>query len=286
MPDAAPADRPGVKTRPARSEPPHLRLVTEKEDAATGAVPSRRILGMRVDATSYDHASETILAMGATGGGMTCVSTVHMVMEGVDAPDFQRIVNGAELVTPDGMPLVWMLRALGLSTATRVYGPDLTLEICARAEQHGVPVGFYGGTPEILDELVANLAARFPQLRIGFVHSPPFRDDVTRIDDQTADTIRESGIGVLFVGLGCPKQERWMAAHRDALACALVGVGAAFDFIAGRKAQAPAGLQRLGLEWAFRLVCEPRRLWRRYLRHNPRFALRALAQWWRERSVR
>ncbi len=257
-----------------------------KQDAVAGSVPARRVLGMRVDATSYDHASDTILAMGATGGGMTCVSTVHMVMESFDAPDYQRIVNGAELVTPDGVPLVWMLRALGVPSATRVYGPDLTLEVCARAERHGVAVGFYGGTPEILDALTKRLLERFPQLRVAFVHSPPFQDEIECIDEATADAIRESGVGVLFVGLGCPKQERWMAAHRDRLACALVGVGAAFDFLAGRKAQAPAWLQRMGLEWAFRLACEPARLWRRYLVQNPRFAVRALAQWWRERRVR
>ena len=257
-----------------------------KRDARTGSVPARRVLGLRVDATSYAHATEAILEMGATGGGMTCVSTVHMVMEAFDAPDYQRLVNGAELVTPDGMPLVWMLRALGVPEASRVYGPDLTLEVCAHAERHGVPVGFFGGAPDVLRALVERLGAQFPQLRIGFVHSPPFREGVPEVDPDVVESIRESGVGVLFVGLGCPKQERWMAAHRDALGCALVGVGAAFDFLAGRKRQAPAWLQRLGLEWAFRLACEPRRLWWRYLVHNPRFAVRALRQCWRERGAR
>jgi N-acetylglucosaminyldiphosphoundecaprenol N-acetyl-beta-D-mannosaminyltransferase len=256
-----------------------------KRDAPAGSVPARRVLGLRVDATSYAHASDTMLELGATGGGMTCVSTVHMVMEAFDAPDYQRIVNAAELVTPDGMPLVWMLRALGIPGATRVYGPDLTLAVCEHAERRGVPVGFYGGAPDVLDALVERLSTRFPQLRIAFVHSPPFTLDTPRIDPASADAIRDSGIGVLFVGLGCPKQERFMAAHREQLPCALVGVGAAFDFLAGCKRQAPAWLQRLGLEWAFRLVCEPGRLWRRYLVHNPRFAVRALRQCWRERHA-
>jgi N-acetylglucosaminyldiphosphoundecaprenol N-acetyl-beta-D-mannosaminyltransferase len=185
----------------------------------------------------------------------------------------------------DGMPLVWMLRALGIPGATRVYGPDLTLAVCEHAERRGVPVGFYGGAPDVLDALVERLSTRFPQLRIAFVHSPPFTLDTPRIDPASADAIRDSGIGVLFVGLGCPKQERFMAAHREQLPCALVGVGAAFDFLAGCKRQAPAWLQRLGLEWAFRLVCEPGRLWRRYLVHNPRFAVRALRQCWRERHA-
>jgi N-acetylglucosaminyldiphosphoundecaprenol N-acetyl-beta-D-mannosaminyltransferase len=256
-----------------------------KRDALAGSVPARRVLGLRVDATSYAHASERILEMGATGGGMTCVSTVHMVMEAFDAPEFQRIVNGAELVTPDGMPLVWMLRALGVPEATRVYGPDLTLAVCGSAEQRGISVGFYGGAPDVLRDLVERLSAQFPQLRIAFAHSPPFATDTAPVDSATADAIRDSGIGVLFVGLGCPKQERWMAAHRDSLECALVGVGAAFDFLAGRKRQAPAWLQRLGLEWAFRLACEPGRLWQRYLVHNPRFAVRALSQCLRERRA-
>lgn len=256
-----------------------------KRDARTGSVPARRVLGMRVDATSYTHACDTIFELAKTGGGMTCIATVHMVMEGFDAPDYQRLVNGAELVTPDGVPLVWMLRALGVPEASRVYGPDLTLALCAEAAACGVPVGFYGGAPDVLDALVRVLSTRFPGLRIVFAHSPPFASSLES-DPATLDTIRESGARLLFVGLGCPKQERWMAAHREGLDCALVGVGAAFDFLAGRKAQAPAFLQRAGLEWAFRLACEPGRLWRRYLVHNPRFAWRALRQWWRERGSR
>ena len=232
---------------------------------------SRRILGMRVDATTYAGAADAIVEMAQTGGGMTCVATVHMVMEAFDAPDYQRTVNASELVTSDGVPLVWALRGLGIPGAERVYGPDLTPILCARAEALSLPVGFYGGSPDVLDTLLERLTQRFPALRIAFAHSPPFRPLDPDEDRQVAEAIAESGVRILFVGLGCPKQERWMAAHRDVLSCAMVGVGAAFDFLAGRKRQAPPLLQRAGLEWLFRLATEPRRLWWRYLVHNPRF---------------
>jgi len=257
-----------------------------KRAAVIGAMTCRRVLGQRVDATSYAGAAEAILAMAeARTGGMTCVSTVHMVMEGHDDADFRRIVNSADLITSDGMPLVWMLRVLGVTDASRVYGPDLTPYVCRAAAERGLSVGFYGSTPDVLDDLARELLAAIPQLSIGFRWSPPFGRVSSQEDEEVVEAIRESGIGVLFVGLGCPKQERWMAAHRDRLDCVLVGVGAAFDFVAGRKPKAPGWLQRMGLEWLFRLACEPRRLWRRYARHNPRFAVLALGQLWRARRT-
>jgi N-acetylglucosaminyldiphosphoundecaprenol N-acetyl-beta-D-mannosaminyltransferase len=256
-----------------------------KRAARVGDVPARRVLGMRVDATSYGHAVETILALAEAGhGGMTCVATVHMVMEAFDAPEFQALVNSAELVTPDGVPLVWMLRALGVPRVRRVYGPDLLPRVCEAAAARGIPVGFYGGSDGVLDELVARLLAAHPGLRVAFAHAPPFRELSTGEDALLCDAIRESGARVLFVGLGCPKQERFMAEHRDRLPCAMVGVGAAFDFLSGRKAQAPGWIQRAGLEWLFRLCHEPRRLWRRYARHNPRFLALAAREVWRART--
>jgi N-acetylglucosaminyldiphosphoundecaprenol N-acetyl-beta-D-mannosaminyltransferase len=239
---------------------------------------SRALLGMRVDVVDYLEAIDAVLAMAESGGGMTCVATAHMVMEACDDPAFRAIVNGAELVTPDGVPIVWSLRALGARDATRVYGPTLTPLLCEEAARRGVPVGFYGSTPSVMRALTERLADRCPGLRIGFTHCPPYRDAAGEVDEEVISAIEESGTRVLFVGLGCPKQERWMAAHREHLPCAMVGVGAAFDFVAGAKRQAPPWLQRAGLEWLFRLACEPRRLWRRYARHNPRFAGRIAAQ--------
>lgn len=233
---------------------------------------SRNILGTRIDATSYTRAATQIVDWGRAGEHRTvCAANVHMVMEGHDDPSFQSIVNAADLVTSDGVPLVWALRLLGVRRATRVYGPDLTLHVCEIAAREGVPLGFFGGSPETLSTLTAHLRRRFPTIRIVYECSPPFRPMTQAEDARVVAAIRASGARALFVGLGCPKQERWMHAHRDLLPMPLIAVGAAFDFIAGRKRQAPSWLQRLGLEWLFRLAVEPRRLWRRYLYHNPRF---------------
>lgn len=241
--------------------------------------PRGYVLGMRVDATSLEDATNRALAWSKAGESRyVCVANVHMVMEAYDAPDFRRIVNTANLVTPDGMPLVWMLRRLGFPEQERVAGPDLTLRICEAASQEGVPVGFYGGTPEVLESLVTNLKRKYPTLKIAYAYSPPFRPLTPEEDTQVVEEINSSGTRILFVGLGCPKQERWMAAHKGRVQAVMIGVGAAFDFHAGRLPQAPAWMQRAGLEWLFRLLTEPRRLWRRYARHNPRFVILALMQ--------
>jgi N-acetylglucosaminyldiphosphoundecaprenol N-acetyl-beta-D-mannosaminyltransferase len=244
----------------------------------------RRILGMRVDATSYEDAADRILAWGRAGESRyVSVATVNNVMHAYDDPVFAAAMDGADLVTPDGMPLVWGLRALGVPTATRVYGPDLTPVVCARAAQESVPVGFLGSTPDVLDDMVAALRDRFPELRVAFAASPPFHAPTPEERTRTVRAINESGARILFVGLGTPKQDLWMAEHRGQIRAAMVGVGAAFDFIAGRKAQAPRWMQGAGLEWLFRLVHEPRRLWRRYMVQNPRFISLFGAQLARER---
>lgn len=236
------------------------------------AFASRRVLGMRVDATTYAETADAVIERAETGaGGMICVATAHMAIECFDDPGLRRAVNSADRVTPDGMSLVWALRRLGVDSATRVYGPALLPILCARAEARSIPVGFYGGTPEVLGALQAELRQRFPRLRMPFAWSPPFRALAPAEDAAVCDAILASGARILFVGLGCPKQERWMAEHRESLACVQVGVGAAFDFVSGAKAQAPEWMQGAGLEWLFRLGCEPRRLWRRYLVGNARF---------------
>jgi N-acetylglucosaminyldiphosphoundecaprenol N-acetyl-beta-D-mannosaminyltransferase len=233
---------------------------------------SREILGMRIDATSYRETAETIALLAADGVAATvCVANVHMVMEAFDDPEFLAIVNAADRVTPDGVPLVWALRWLGVPGAERVYGPSLLPYVCQLAARRGLSVGFYGGSPEVLDEMTRRLSERIPQLDIAFRHAPPFRPLTPEEDARAIEEIRDSGAQILFVGLGCPKQERWIAEHSRSLSCVMVGVGAAFDFIAGTKPQAAGWVQRLGLEWLFRLATEPRRLWHRYLYHNPRF---------------
>jgi N-acetylglucosaminyldiphosphoundecaprenol N-acetyl-beta-D-mannosaminyltransferase len=254
---------------------PVARVTNPDDAAASGAMtPSRRILGMRVDATSYDAATSLILAWAAEGRSRAvAVATVNNVMEGHDDRSYRDVMNAADLVTPDGMPLVWGLRWLGIRSATRVYGPDLTPVVLDAAERAGVEVGFYGSSPEVLDALVAKVGTDHPALKVVYATSPPFGDVTDEEDAETVRAINASGSRILFVGLGCPKQERWIVQHRGRVDAVMLGVGAAFDFLAGTKRQAPDLVQRVGLEWLFRLATEPRRLWRRYLRHNPRFVV-------------
>ena len=247
---------------------------------------SRRILRTRVDATSYRHATGQVLDWAAAGESRyVCVATVNNLIEGCDDPGYNALMEAADLVTPDGMPLVWGLRLLGVPGASRVYGPDLTPLVCEEAARRGVPVGFYGGQADVLDDLAASLTTRYPGLRIAYRWSPPFRPLTAEEEAKVADDLVRSGTRVLFVGLGTPKQERWMADHKG-LPMVMLGVGAAFDFLSGRKRQAPRALQGLGLEWLYRLVREPRRLWRRYLYRNPRFVALFAAQLLRQRQSR
>jgi N-acetylglucosaminyldiphosphoundecaprenol N-acetyl-beta-D-mannosaminyltransferase len=250
-------------------------------------VAARRILGMRVDATSYLHAAQEIVRWAHGGESRyVCVATVNNVIEAHDAPDYGAIMEAADLVTPDGMPLVWGLRLLGVGAATRVYGPDLTPIVCQLAAEQGIPVGFYGGTQDLLEELTARLRRRFPDLKVAYRASPPFRPLTPEEDLRTVEDLDRSGARILFVGLGTPKQELWMAAQKDKVHAVMLGVGAAFDFLAGRKRQAPRLMQRLGLEWLHRLLHEPRRLWRRYLYRNPRFVVLFATQLLKERRLR
>jgi N-acetylglucosaminyldiphosphoundecaprenol N-acetyl-beta-D-mannosaminyltransferase len=233
---------------------------------------SRLILGTRTDSTTYSDATTRVLAWASIPESRyVCVSNVHVTMESYDSAEFRTIVNGADLVTPDGMPLVWALRMFGAGKATRVYGPTLTVHLLERATAEGVPVGFYGATPEVLERMSDRCRRRFPELRVVYAHAPPFRQLTAAEDATVVREINDSGARILFVGLGCPKQERWMAGHKGAVNAVMLGVGAAFDFLAGVKPQAPAWMQHVGLEWLFRLATEPRRLWRRYAYHNPRF---------------
>ena len=242
------------------------------------------ILGIRVDPTSYRQATENILTWAKAGESRyVCVANVHMVMEAYDHANYQTIVNAADLVVPDGMPLVWMLRRLGFPRQERVSGPDLMVHLLDQAASQQVSVGFYGSTPEVLVRLRRRLSQRWPELPLAFMYSPPFRPLTVKEDARIVEEINASGTKLLFVGLGCPKQERWMAAHRGRIRAVMIGVGAAFDFHAGVKPRAPRWMQSMGLEWLFRLLTDPWRLWYRYLYHNPRFAILALKQLWEKK---
>ena len=239
---------------------------------------SRYILATRVDATTYADTVERVLGWAGRGESRyVCCATVHSVMESFDRPTFRRSMNDADLVTSDGMPLVWALRRLGIANATRVYGPDLMPAVLQAADAQGLRVGFYGGTPDALKVLADHTEQQYPGL-LGYRFSPPFRELSPSEDQMIVDRINASGVQILFVGLGCPKQEQWMADHRNRVQAVMLGVGAAFDFLSGAKLQAPRWMQAAGLEWLFRLAAEPRRLWRRYLKQNPRFVAHFAAQ--------
>lgn len=234
----------------------------------------RFILGMRVDSTSYEDAANRVIAWATAGASeYVCAANVHMVMEAYDSKEFRNVVNGAALVTPDGVPLTWAMRMLGRSLQERVYGPDLMMRVCQQAEESGTPVGLYGGHLDALQLLTERLTAQFPRLKVAYIYSPPFRPLSEREEQEVVRQVNISGIRILFVGLGCPKQEYWMASQKGRINTVMIGVGAAFDFHSGRVKQAPELLQKIGMEWFFRLLMEPRRLWVRYLKHNPRFVL-------------
>src|SRR5215210_4151950 len=236
------------------------------------SLASRGVLGMRVDATSYEDASRRVVRWAREGrSAYVCVATVHMTMETFDSAIFRQNVNGADLVTPDGRPLVWALRTLGVKAASQVRGTNLTSHVTELAARENAPIGLYGGTPELLEALVSVLKTRHPEVRVVCRIAPPFRPLSPEEDEAITREIIASGVRILFVGLGCPKQERWMAAHKGSIPAVMLGVGAAFDFHTGRVPQAPHWMQVAGLEWVFRLLMDPRRLWKRYAKHNPRF---------------
>lgn len=244
------------------------------------------IVDCLVAATDYSEVASTAIALAAQSHPYRVhAANVHMVMEAYDDPAFQEVVNSADINTPDGMPLVWALKLLGHPEATRVYGPTLMLHVCEAAAREGIPVGLYGGTDESLLAFREFLHFNYPGIRIAYSYAPPFRPLTTDEDTQVVQDILTSGARILFVGIGCPKQEWWMYDHRDRLPLVMLGVGAAFDFHTGRVRQAPAALQGLGLEWLFRLAMEPKRLWKRYAKHNPRFVVLFGRQLFRERVL-
>jgi N-acetylglucosaminyldiphosphoundecaprenol N-acetyl-beta-D-mannosaminyltransferase len=258
--------------------------------APASAAPARPrqvdVLGVPLAVTDYARTLDWIDATAAAGGrGYVCVAAVHTVMACQEDPELRAAVLGADFTVPDGQPLVWALNALGHGLSDRVYGPELMERACARAAQTGRRFYLYGGRNQgALVELARVLRLRHPGLKIVGGHCPPFRPLTDAEEAAVAEEINRSGADVVWVGIGVPKQEKWMARMRERLdAPVLIGVGAAFDFHAGLVPQAPDALQRLGLEWAFRLLHEPRRLWRRYLRYNPRFVVGFLRQYLRSR---
>jgi N-acetylglucosaminyldiphosphoundecaprenol N-acetyl-beta-D-mannosaminyltransferase len=240
---------------------------------AASVVPRIDVLGVGVSAIDIPIALATIDAwIAAREPHYVCVTGVHGVMESQRDEALRRVHNDAGLVTPDGMPLVWLGRWYGQRRMDRVYGPDLMLACCAQSRARGYRHFFYGGGDGVAELLSERLQARVPGLQVVGTYTPPFRPLSEPEEAELARRIAAAAPDILWVGLSTPKQERWMAEHIGRLQVpVMIGVGAAFDFHAGLKRQAPRWVQRAGLEWLFRLGTEPRRLWRRYLTNNPRF---------------
>jgi exopolysaccharide biosynthesis WecB/TagA/CpsF family protein len=248
------------------------------QSAAQIAWPAKYdLFGVRVAATDYSEVVN-IVSQAANEGvpGVVSLHAVHAIVESIRDPELLAKVNRFDAVLPDGQPVRWALNNLyGLGMRDRVYGPELMLRLCARAADDAIPVFLYGSSPDVIEQLQEKLLIGFPQLKIAGAESPPFRDLTPEEDDAVVRRINESGAGILFVGLGCPKQDHFAADHAARIRPVQVCVGAAFDFHAGAKSMAPPWMQRHGLEWVYRLSREPRRLWRRYLQTNCIF----LAKW-------
>jgi N-acetylglucosaminyldiphosphoundecaprenol N-acetyl-beta-D-mannosaminyltransferase len=253
------------------------------------AVPKRDLLGVPMALIDYAGTMDVMDGMvERRERGYVCAAAVHVVMVARHDRDTAAALGGASLVVPDGRPLVWALNTLGAGLHDRVYGPELTVRYCRRAAERGRRIWLYGGeTPEALAQLERILGERFPGIQVAGGWSPPHRPLTGEEEREVAERINADTPDVVWVGIGAPKQELWMARMRPHLeAPVLAGVGAAFDFIAERKRQAPAWMQRSGLEWLFRLSQDPRRLGPRYARYNPAFVAAFTRQYISERGWR
>ena len=252
----------------------------KSSESKPGPPPRANVLGVGVSAINLDLATIAVAsALEAKTKGYICVTGVHGVSEAQADPAFRRVLNAALLNTPDGVPMVWMGRWQGFAQMRRVYGPDLLLRVCEMSVPRRFTHFFYGGAPGVAETLKQRLEQRFPGLAVVGTYTPPFRPLNPDEAGDLVQRVRRLKPDLFWVGLSTPKQENFMAQYWQQLEATLfVGVGAAFDFHAGRVRQAPLWMQRNGLEWLFRLGCEPRRLWKRYLKNNPLFVLRAFAQ--------
>lgn len=238
-----------------------------------------KILNAFIDAVDWRSALERVSGWAARGESRyVCICNVHSVVTSRQEAGFASVVAGADMATPDGAPVAWMLRKLGFEGQQRINGPDLMWKYCELAASRGEAIFLYGGTDETLAILQPRLLAAFPGLKIAGAISPPFRALTAEEDAADVAAINASGVGTVWVSLGCPKQEQWMAAHRGRVKAVMIGVGAAFDYHAGTIQRAPLWMQRNGLEWLHRLASEPGRLWKRYLVTNSLFILGAAKQ--------
>ncbi|MBO9542808.1 WecB/TagA/CpsF family glycosyltransferase [bacterium] len=232
-------------------------------------VAATPILGAPVSALKCDQlVNQMVKWAESRESRVVCVANVHMVMEAHSDPTFCQVLEAADLVTPDGMPLVWALRLFGKREQDRAAGMDLLMAISSAGEQRGLKLFLVGSTPEVLSKIRARLAVDYPRLIVVGAISPPFRDLMPEEEAHTVAAINASGAHFVLVALGCPKQEKWMGRHRGQIEAVMVGLGGAFPVYAGIQKRAPAWMRNIGLEWVFRLALEPKRLWRRYFTTN------------------
>lgn len=237
------------------------------------------VLGASIDAIGWSSALSTISSWAANRESRyVCICNAHSVVTTSRDASFGQAIEQADMATPDGAPVAWMIRKLGFKDQQRINGPDLMWKYCEQAAQRSEAIYLYGGTPETLVILQQRLALAFPGLSVAGAYSPPFRALTAEEDAAAVDRINASGTGTVWVSLGCPKQELWMAAHRGRINAVMIGVGAAFDYHAGTIQRAPLWMQNASLEWLHRLASEPRRLWKRYLVTNTLFVLGAARQ--------
>lgn len=257
-------------------------MITHKTNAPSLSIESRHILGIPVSQVAYEDVMNAIECWIDEADGRAhsiVVANVHNITETALSPAFRQAVSSADMIVPDGMPLVWASRMLGSRLSGRCYGPTLMEKSLDRFQAKGTTHFLYGSTPGVLVRLKHAISTRWPAAGIAGMHSPPFGAMVDDIERANIEDINKSGAQILWVGTGSPKQELWMHRYRSLLKPRVVaGVGAAFDFIAGAKPQAPGWMQDNGLEWFFRLSTEPRRLWKRYLFRNPYFAFQFTLQ--------
>ncbi|MGF1602902.1 MAG: WecB/TagA/CpsF family glycosyltransferase [Thermosynechococcaceae cyanobacterium] len=238
-----------------------------------------QVLDIFVNALSLDQQVEQIMAWAKQNVSRSvCVANVHMLMEAHWDPMFQNVVRQADLVTPDGMPLVWMLRYLGANDQERVAGMALFQALCDQAQGQDVSVFFLGSQAQILTKIRNRLELDYPALKIAAMEPLPFRPLTFTEDQDIINQINQSQAGLLFVSLGCPKQEKWIAEHRNRINATMIGLGGVFPVYAGLCKHAPQWVRNVGLEWAYRLYQEPRRLWRRYATTIPPFIWLAAQQ--------
>ncbi|TAN41241.1 MAG: glycosyltransferase [Nitrospirae bacterium] len=237
-----------------------------------GHKAGQKVLGSFISTSDWKSILSDICSWASTRESRyICTCNVHSVVTARMDAAFKDVINSADMALPDGMPVVWLMRRDGFKGQQRISGPDLMWRLCEQALERGLPIFFLGNTEKVLGLLTQRLSTKFPELKIAGIYSPPFGTFSAQENEKIAAMINGSGANIVFVSLGCPKQEFWIAEQRGRINAVMIGVGAAFDFIAGTVKRAPLWMQRSGLEWFYRLISEPRRLWKRYLVTNTLF---------------